>query len=217
MLSSELLNKYDLGYLFYPPRRESEPGHPRLDILFMPAPTGRHFDPHRVELSMCSSQHGIEFASMRHPWRGSESFRICAGQMDLEDHKGKSVEVFSFGGEVSVESRDEYTLCVLTSPAPIMSIFSGNSPVNLFTEEVEILLAQRRAARSLQPGEFDKRLASVDPLSLYFACLQAALGRYKRLPPSDSLVGTDYAHMLREEIKNLSEAVKHPYSLEEIL
>jgi hypothetical protein len=102
----------------------------------------------------------------------------------MDDWKGKKEETFTFGGRLKIESTVKMTTCSLTSSAPILEI-SGATPLHaLFIEEIEILLAERKAAY-LSHHEFEVHIIKAHPLKLYRACLEALIMKFENLPHKD--------------------------------
>ena len=201
----------EYGYRFYPKERPTSPGHPRLDFVLRSKPTGRHFDPTHVRLPVVSRHGGIEMLTLYHPWRASRHQRLCAGRISSWDRVQKTVQAFSFGGKVEVTMEQDYTLCVLTSPAPILHLIHSNSPATLLAAEVEELLARRRAAWAERVKEFEERLAGIEPLQLYFMCLSELSERFEHLlwDPEDTLT-LQLVQLIRAEIRAFQDAGEWP-------
>jgi hypothetical protein len=190
----------DLGYILYPPRRPHEPGYPRLDVILRSTPTGKHFDPLRVHLDVVVSQQDVTCLAIEHPWSDKDNYTACAGIVDLIDQKGKHLDAFTFGGALHIQTEEEHTLLVLTSPAPIL--LPAESPLDqLLVDEVKIILAERQAIREVEPGLFEKLLIAAPPLELYHAISVAVLERYHRRHSSDDALVLKLEHTLRVEIE----------------
>ena len=129
------------GYLFISPPNSQSPGAERLEIYIHKTPTNHHFDPLKVRLRVASAQTISEPIVIHHPWQFETSFQVVAGVIEIMDRKGKKVEAFSFGGQLTIDSQDSTTTCVLNSPAPIFEIHTNNPVLLSFIEEVEILFA----------------------------------------------------------------------------
>lgn len=176
--------QHELGYYFHPRRDPNAPGHPRLDVVLRPAPTHLHFDPEWVRLGVASTHGGIETLTAHHPWRGlGRRYRACAGQVTWADRKDKTVKAFTFGGELRIESEEAHTICVLTSPAPIIYFVRGNFVPTMLAIEVGTLLAKRRAEWVHDLGAFEKMLVAAAPLALYRACLEALKEKFQNFDP----------------------------------
>ena len=194
----------NLGYVFTPGRRPSEPGYSRLDIALRDTPSEHHFDPSSVR-AMVAHEQTVDYWTIEHAWSGEKSLRICAGPLDLADRKNKRVEIFSFGGQLAIEGQDTLTSIVFTSPAPILILRAVESVSSLLAQEAEILLAQRCAALESHPGEFDRRLIEVDPMVLYRSILHAVLARLEALPRNDIELWQQFQHMLKVETRILQD------------
>lgn len=218
----------ELGYTFHPRLYPQAPGHPQLDITLRATPTGLHFDPKWVRIAVASANKGIEFLTVRHPWQWEERYRACAGHVSLQDHKNKVVETFTFGGDLQIMSEKDRTMCILSSSAPIVEVLPepltrGPSVHMMLVEEVEALIAQRRAAwdREHAPATFDRRLAATDPLSLYVACLETLNEKYAHFPhEAEDELTHQFVAFLRAESKALHQMGTWPLrvpSLTELL
>jgi hypothetical protein len=171
-----------LGYYFYPRRYLDAPGHPQLDIVLRPSPTGRHFDPEWVSLEVISGQDEIEHLSVHHPWRWlGYHFHLRPGQVTWGDRKGKTVSAFTFGGKLHIHSEKGCTICSLTSRAPILHANRRFSIPRMLAVEVEVLLAERRTVWLHDLAAFKSRLNSTEPLALYHACLKALKEKFEEL------------------------------------
>ena len=158
-----------IGYLYHYPQLDLPTDNFRLDIFISSIPTKQHFDVLRARFFVKPLKGEIERLIITHPWNYGKTARVCAGVIEMEDRKGKKEEAFSFGGQLKIESQDLQTVCILVSPAPILEI-SGTSPMNgLFIDELEILLAEHRAA---YPNylEYETQLVKTNPYELYLSC-----------------------------------------------
>ena len=167
----------DLGYRFLPRIYPQSAGHPRLEIKISKAPTERHFDPEIVNLLVFSSTthrhtQGIEHLKVYHPWSYQASYQVAPGMLIISDRKGKKVEAFTFGGGLKIDMDDESTKCIIESGAPIIEIDMIESTVMMLVEEVEIILAKRRAIWGHDEGEFESRLVNIPPSQLYATCIE---------------------------------------------
>jgi hypothetical protein len=195
-----------IGYLFYYPQLDHETDRFRLDVFVSAIPTEKHFDVKHANFSVKDEKHDMEVMTIRHPWNFDKSAHVCAGLVVLEDRFGKKQEAFTFGGELTIESKEQQTVCTLVSNAPILDI-SAASPLNkLFIEEVEIILAKQRAAFA-KPQEFEDKLCRADPFSLYLACINELETHLDAFPYKDeahlSLPGYLQAQVKRLEAAGL--------------
>ena len=172
-----------LGYTFHLPREPQAIGYSQLDVVIRPAPTGEHFDP---ESFACLTTRGSEPARLHvtHPWTEAIAYRVCAGEIDMEDARHEHVKAFTFGGELRIDSDARRTVCRIVSPAPLLEHARQTlSLEELLIEEVLILFAERRAAQD--DDAFERRLAAADPLPLYRACLAALNEKFAHFPATD--------------------------------
>ena len=168
-----------LGYCFHQPAGEHDVGHPQLDVVIRPAPTGEHFDPESFTC-LTSTASGSARLRVAHPWPQETTYRVCAGEIDIENARHTHVRAFTFGGTLHLDSDAKRTICRLVSPAPLLKHARGlSSSGDDLIEEVQILFAERRAAQD--DDAFDRRLATAEPLQLYRACLVALNEKFARL------------------------------------
>lgn len=206
----------EYGYLFapYEPGKvHAHPlhGHPRLDVHLQSQPSFEHFDPEQIELTAKipsgTAVPYLEEMVLFHPWSGVNAFEFGCGHIFLFDRKGKKIDAFTFGGRAHLHETREMTAVVFESPAPIFEVSPVNPVVDLFVDEVEILLAMRRAEwlkHTAHTHEYEERLALVEPLDLYVACLQAIEVRLGHGPTDELEIRLRSA--IRGELHELKEA-----------
>jgi hypothetical protein len=221
MMSSSL----DFGYSFEPPAPAGYPVHRRLTVVLRPRPTERHYDPERAEWPVVSPHGELDRLTVFHPWPVSSEQRAALGRIILADRKGKAVEAFSFGGTLRITASDEQVVAVLESPAPILPLLPPQTVAEALVDEIEILLARRRAHWDSQPqphaaAAFEERLARAEPLALYQACLAALRAQLAATPAAFHDAEHHLAGFVRREIAALEQAGHwslHPLSLEDLL
>ena len=192
-----LSQRHDLGYIFSSSKYFKDFGHSRVDIMLCPTPTNKHFDPQRVYF-MISNEDEIEHLVVTYKGHQLNKYRVVAGLVRIQDRKGKVVFAFTFGGELQIKKEEQEKICTLLSPAPILQFVK---PTTIrFAEEVEILLAERFAEWESIPHEFETRLATVEPLALYAACLEYLIDKYKSPIQEDSM---DLKHYLQVKLHAL--------------
>lgn len=197
----------ELGYTFYPKRRPSEPGYSRLDILITPKPSELHFDPKSVTLTIYSERRGLDLLTIHYGWKLGDQFKVAAGQVHIEDKKGKEAEAFTYGGDLTINSSDPTaTRCSLISAAPILGNYAEDFVVGVICEETQILLAERRAAWEGREDDFERRLGSADPLALYYACLASLQDRLKHIHMGDDFGKYQVIARINEEIRHYASA-----------
>lgn len=201
------------GYLYYPQERSDSPGHPRLDVFLRSVPTQQHFDPMTMILDVALGHNSIDILKVHHPWSLLEHYRVCAGRVIVQDRKGKKVEAFSFGGDLKIESKEELTIGVLTSPAPILELTSTSSMPSILAEETEILFAEKRAEWEPDHATFNKKLMMADPFTLYCACLEYWKAKYEHAHLIEDRVFQRFTLFIQNEIEALQELHKWPAQL----
>ena len=164
------------GYVFSPPACPGDPGHQRLDVILHQAPTGIYFDPRRVYLEGVLNGPGSSPLAVHYGSPMSGQFQVVAGPVRILSWKEKVLLAFTFGGQLQINSDEQEAICTLTSPAPILIHYRPG--IARFIEDVEIILAERRADWEPKHFEFDKRLAKTDPLIFYAACLKTLREKY---------------------------------------
>jgi hypothetical protein len=140
-----------------------------------------------------------------HPWTQDTIYRVCAGEIDIEDVRHEHVKAFTFGGELCIDSDARRTVCQIISPAPLLE--HARQTLSLeehLIEEVIILFAERRAAQD--DDVFDRRLAATDPLQLYRACLVALDEKFAHFP-ADNEVHRRFKHFLHDATQTLADEV----------
>jgi hypothetical protein len=193
-----------LGYCFHPPTAEHSLGYPQLDVVIRPTPTGEHFDPESVTCPTVTAN-GSGKLRVVHPWTQDTVYRVCAGEIDIEDVRHEHVKAFTFGGELRIDSDARRTVCQIISPAPLLE--HARQTLSLeehLIEEVIILFAERRAAQD--DDVFDRRLAATDPLQLYRACLVALDEKFAHFP-ADNEVHRRFKHFLHDATQTLADEV----------
>jgi hypothetical protein len=180
-------------------------GYGGLAVRLHARPTFRHFDPSDVHLPVVSETRGLEMLKIQHPWHGGEEQRVSCGRIILHDRKGTSVEAFTFGGALHIHASSEVTQCRLTSAAAILALHgaAGQEAAEMLVEEVEILLAERRAAWAHEPRAFDARLAACPALTLYASCLVALRQKLQPRLSSAPEIFRRMEHALSEEAEAL--------------
>jgi len=203
-----------LGYNLFPRVRPESPGFPRVDIVFRAKPSGVHFDPEKMHFLAVTPDGDIDPMTIRHPWPPEPAqLQIVAGRVILEDRFEKRVEFFSLGGNLSIFGEETTTLCEFESPVPIIELSLTRSASELLAEEIEGVLAQRRAFWERRPFEFDKRLAAANPLVLYAACLVTLRESFAKLPhDSFDEPNRHLMHLLENEIDALQSVVNKDLS-----
>ena len=208
------------GYWFTPPESSHAPGGSRLEVFINEKPTEHHFDPEKLDLWVMSKENSLESLTIRHPWDFAPTYQALAGSIEAIDRYGKKEQAFSFGGSLKIDSQKTFTVCILESSAPILEISSAGQISMLFTEEIEILLAERRAELLSKSYTYEKHLMSADPLILYIACLNALTDKFEHSHRKEGLHIHEFLNFLHVEGKRLKDEGLTPHNvptLEELL
>lgn len=192
-------HRHDLGYIFSSPAYSGDSGLYRMDIMLRPTPTIEHFDPQRV-FFMISDDEKIDHLTISYNGLHINKYQVVAGPVRIQDRKGKVVFAFTFGGELQIKKEEQIKVCTIISPAPILRFIKPTTV--RFIEEVEILLAERRAEWESNPHEFEKRLAEVEPLILYEACLEYLIDNSKNRIQEDSMDLKSYLQVKLHALHN---------------
>ena len=191
-----LSTEYDLGYIFYPPANPCDPGHPRLDINMRAEPTYRHFDPEHVLVNVISASEGLQNLKLQHPWTGTENYHVFPGRVTMQDRLNETATAFTFGGELTIETQEEKTTCILTSNAPILGLIFDHAVSVLLSEQAEIFLAELRARWVHDQEGLERKLAAADPLEFYASFLQDLREKFKSCPKLDDPIDRAFLHYL---------------------
>jgi hypothetical protein len=174
----------EIGYLYHYPNLDHPEEKFRLDIFVTSEPTRLHFDVLRAHFMVEKEPDQSDKLSVKHPWIFEREAHVCPGLVVMEDKAGKKEEAFTFGGQLTIQSREFYTVCNLISTAPILEL-SQAAPLNQFLiEEIEILFAEQRAKFAARK-EYDSRVCAVEPIRLYQASLISVMEKIDRLREVD--------------------------------
>jgi len=211
-MKQDVFSHDDFGFYFLPRNKPGLHGHERLEVRMHDQPTFEHFDPEQIKLAVKipsgTNVPLLDEVVLFHPWRGAETYEVGCGHIFISDRKGKKVDAFTFGGEVHIHSDAEATIVVFESPAPIFEVTPVNPVVDLFIDEVEILLAMRRAEwlqTTPHLHAYEERLCRADPVDLYLACLLGVEERLARVYDGASEKLLHLQSAIRAEMRWLKE------------
>jgi hypothetical protein len=175
-----------------------------MGFNIFPHPTLEHFDPKKGIVPIITSKGEIEHLKITHPWTHSKDYTVAAGLIEILDQKNEKVEAFSFGGSLWIRSTEEKTSCLVTSPAPVLHFIpDGMTQIEeQFAEEVENLLAIRKAAYLDKKLDFGKKLATIPPQKLYISILVSIIAKYAHLSKLDSPPLSEFSQALQCIVEN---------------
>ena len=173
-----------MGYGFFERSRPTSPGYAKLRVSLRDKPGHGYYSPEFLRVSIMNKANMTEHLAISHPWKEMEFYQVSMDRVVLRDHEGRTIQTFTFGGELQIVDRQDYTLCTLTSPAPILELVEDLSISTLFTTETEAALTTRQLASETEPTIFEQWMAATTPLTLYAASLRMVK---RRLLKADSL------------------------------
>jgi len=205
----------DLGYTFTHEQHSIADGFPKLLVFLRDVPTGIHFDPEAITLT--TVDHGLpDEIVIHHPHPHHGELPVVTGRVILTDRKGKKVEFFTFGGTLTIEQKPQLTQCTLDSPAPILMLTEKEAAPALFAEDVEVILAERRASWIHDEDKFDRRLANTEPFTLFVVALDSLQRKIEVLPHHRSASFSHLLSFIQDEIKLLKQYNLWPTSVPSI-
>lgn len=193
------------GYYLLPPEHPDSPGASGLVVAIRAKPTGRHFDPETMTLRMPGMNGQPERWTLERKPPQLYSARVCWGDVSLVDRVAKSVEFFTFGGTLEIQTDKRETIYTLLSPAPILMLLSDIASLqDQFVAEVEREFNALRAVCGLSESEFERRVAALAAQTLYEATMRALWKNYE-LSGVMQKTFPEFFHMLTHEVNQLKE------------
>jgi hypothetical protein len=170
----------NLGYYPLPRTHAGSPGHSGLLVLLH---AGGHpdaaFVPHSLHAWVIGQDKSVHWMSFEADTMFSSVRTVTPGKIVLRDQDSREVEFFVFGGALTAGAVAGGAVYSFHSHAPVLTI--SRTYHNIATHlavEVEVLLAEQRAALLAEEQAFLQGLAEIDPFRLYLSCLDAILTRY---------------------------------------
>jgi hypothetical protein len=147
------------------------PGDAWLMVALRDAPTLRHFDPESVEFWVSSGPPGHERGhrmSIQRRTRLPIERPFSWGLIRITDRFGVSNEYVTFGGYLSAAEVDGMSVCVFSSPAPILRRGGHSQLADAGSFDLAAWFGRVLIAVDYTPG-FEARVASASPLGRYCA------------------------------------------------
>ena len=116
----------------------------------------------------------------------------------LRSRDDQEVEAFTFGSTLEIDTRDEVTVCYITSPVPILKLRSNHSTAEYIAEEIEATLTEYRARYHEHYAEI---MARMEPVNFYVACLNELVERSKQMPHYHDQIHKEYSRWLSGEFR----------------
>lgn len=155
-----------------------------LKVYLSSAPQPRAFDAACLRLPVIRQEELVELEvePSNIPLIEGNQLRMAAGRFALYDHEGHTQYGFSLGGELELGSQDGLTVCSLHSTAPIFLLQENpEAPDVLLADELDTLVARRRAVWGEKEEGFARQMAAAEPMHLLAACLAKIEARLKRI------------------------------------
>ena len=163
------LSQQELGYGFYDRIRPTSPGYAKLNVSLLDESGPSYFSPEYLRVSIINEQDKLEHLTIYHPWEDTESYRLGVDRAVLRDYKGRTIEVFTFGGTLEIVDMGSHTICSLSSPAPILELVEEFSITTLLAAEAEEILGA--FWQNEDTVDFEQWVAQANPLKLYAAVI----------------------------------------------
>ena len=195
------LSQQELGYGFFDRVRPTSPGYAKLNVSLLDESGPSYFSPEYLRVSIINEQDKLEHLTIYHPWEDTESYRLGVDRAVLRDYKGRTIEVFTFGGTLEIVDMGSHTICSLSSPAPILELVEEFSITNLLALETESTIAEYQDRQDAEI--FERWMAQADPLKLYAASIKAIEQELLALAAPD-VTQVQLLRLVSTEIKALS-------------
>lgn len=204
-------NHLQLGYFFHHSNYSPPLGYEALTVYLANSHPDRYFDTQAAIFPVDDGDRVRRLYLTHPPVLNRQSFQVVFGRFFVVAHNGDLVQGVSLGGALQIEVHDDHTACSLTSPAPIFALDSSAGQLSLLECKVEAELARLRAEWTGSDVGFDRRLGSLDPLTLFAASLNLLndyLSNHPQVISPDEVQAEHTA--VRRAIRTLKEAGQWP-------
>ncbi len=175
--AAELLESW--GFIAHPDLPDAV-GEAYLLAAIRDRPTLDHFDPERLEVWVTSGSHGRRLEIERGtPMPLDRSFSW--GTVRILDRFGISNDYVTFGGHLAADVVDGVTVCVLTSPAPLLRRGGHSQAADPTSDDLAAFFGRMMIAVDYVAG-FEGVVASASPVARYAAFVADFLDRTSRSP-----------------------------------
>jgi len=176
-------------------------------VVLRDRPAARYFDASWV--SFPTEEDGVlKRQTVEHPSTVAPELRFAAGRIQLHAHDGDEIELFTFGGDATVTTTGDTTLCQARSTAPFLPLSDDpNDPLAILESELEVMLAEGRARWGGEEYAHLDRLGHIPPMTLFVAFLATLEERLGRLAHVESDVrgALHFARDVRETLRRAGE------------
>jgi hypothetical protein len=153
-----------------------QPGPAWLLVALRDVPTFRHFDPELIELWVHREAVGQRLVVTRET-RVPIERDFSWGTVRIVDRLGVSNEYVTFGGHVSADEIGDATVCVLSSPAPLLRRGGHSQPADVASFDLSAFFARLMIAVDYTPG-FEAAFGEASALGRYAAFVGDFVTRY---------------------------------------
>jgi hypothetical protein len=175
------------GFLFLPLSKLPDLGYGTVEIHIGSAPIERFFDTRQAIFPVIDEGSLTELI-IEHPLLSEGTHaqhHICAGRFRFYEKDGDEHQGYSLGGDLEIRQDDEWISCSLTSSAPIFNLQEDPLSSNHWlVDEIEGILARRRASYGENDNIFLDRLQALDPFVLFIAALALVNQDMQALSPA---------------------------------
>lgn len=209
------------GYFFFPSKYKPPLGHASLDIYLSSPRSDWYFDTQAASFKVTDGD-AVWQESISHPSsQPKRQLRVLFGRFYLVAHNGEMVEGCSLGGDLEIVDHGAYTSAHLTSPAPIFDMENAQGIITILEPEVEAEIARLRAEWTGSDAEFDRRLATLEPFTLFISSLDF-IDSYLHSQPqatADDLVLSERnaVHRAIHTLKDAREWPKNIFTLRDLI
>lgn len=174
------------GLVFHSSPYDPPLGYSSIEVWLTDAATDRYFDGRRIAFPV--EEWGVlKRQTVEHPWNNPPDMRFAAGRIALDAHDGDHIEIFGFGGTVTVTTQGDATHCRIASTAPLLPLTDDpNDPLAVLESEMEVMLAQGRARWGAGEYAHLDRLGHIAPMTLFVATFDALERRLQGLAALES-------------------------------
>jgi hypothetical protein len=159
------------GYFFFPSKYRPPLGHESLDVYLSGPRSDWYFDTQAAAFTVTDGD-TIWHEKITHPSpQPQRHIRVLFGRFYLIAYNGEIVEGCSLGGDLEIIGHGTHTSCHLTSPAPVFDMENATGLMALLEPEIEAEIARLRAEWTGSDAAFDRRLAALDPFTLFISSL----------------------------------------------
>ena len=187
------------GFIFLPLKNQPSLGYGIVEIHIGAVPIDCFFDTRQVIFPI------IEEGTLRqlvveNPWFSEGNItprHVCAGHFRFYENDGDEHQGYTFGGDLEISQDEKWVSCRLTSSAPIYNLQEDPSSLNHWlVDEVEGVLARRRASYGENESIFFDHLDAVDPFDLFIATIAFVKQDIQALSPAArSIYEVQYDHL----------------------